>query len=86
MTSLAIPNLLLSDEDLLRRDFDAHVAAGHHDGVGHGDDLVQVLDALVEATRALNLNGPRRLLIGDSDIFFSKQLKLLAGANEGIAQ
>ena len=62
MTSSAIPNLLLSDEDLLRRDFDAHVAAGHHDGVGHGDDLVQVLDSLVKATIALNLNEPRRVI------------------------
>ena len=44
--SSVIPNLLLSDENFLRRDFDAHVAAGHHDGVGHGDDFVQVFHSL----------------------------------------
>ena len=37
---------LLNVGNLLRRDFHAHVAAGHHNAVGRLDDLIQVLDSL----------------------------------------
>jgi hypothetical protein len=48
---------LLRNDDALRRDLDAEVAARHHDAVGLGDDRVDIVDALV----VLNLGKDKRL-------------------------
>ena len=42
----AVDQMLLDGGDLGVVDLDAHIAAGDHDAVGHGQDLVDVVDAL----------------------------------------
>ncbi len=51
-------DLLLGDEDLLGGDLDPHVAPGHHDAVRLGNDLVNVVDALL----VLNLGDDEDVL------------------------
>ena len=43
----AVDQVLLDGRDLGKVDLNAHIAAGNHDAVGHGQDLVNVVDALL---------------------------------------
>ena len=47
--------LFLSDENFLRRNFDTHVTAGDHDGVGLSDDIVDVVHPLKPKKRIENV-------------------------------
>ena len=43
----AVDQVLLDGRDLGKVDLNAHIAAGNHDAVGHGQNLVNVVDALL---------------------------------------
>ena len=43
----AVDQVLLDGRDLGKVDLNAHIAAGNHDAVGHGQNLVDVVDALL---------------------------------------
>ena len=42
----AVNDVFLDGRDLLRRDFDSQIAAGHHDAIGNLQNVVEMLDSL----------------------------------------
>ena len=74
----AADDVLLNGGNLLRRQLDAQVAAGHHDGVGGGEDGVQVLDGLGLFQLG---DDPGFAAVGRDAI--AHQADILRGAHEG---